>query len=444
MLQKKHTAGKPRPLYTARVLDLDGEGRGRVCADGREVYIDGVLPGETVTFQRLRKYRGKMQGRAVEISAPSPRRVTPPCAHAGVCGGCRLQHLEYGMQLEYKEDILRRHLEACPNLRPARWLPVVTAPPLAYRRRARLSVRYHARDDEIRIGFRARYGGYVLALRDCPVLEARVARLLPSLHECLQGLSCRERIPQIEVSVGDSAAALVVRHLDPLSDADETTLREYGEIHNLGIYAQPKGPDSCVPLYVPGAGILSYALPAHQVEIRFSPVDFIQVNGGVNRLMVDQALDLLAPRTNEVVLDLFCGLGNFSLPLARRCAGVVGADFCAALVERARVNARRNGLVNAEFLHADLSEEGSAALWARYNPDKVLLDPARSGALPMLRALPAHGPRRIVYVSCNPGTLARDAACLVNEKGYELTRAGLIDMFPHTNHIESMLVFDKP
>ena len=443
MLQKKKTAKKPRPLLTGRVGDLDDEARGIVQVEDRCIYIDGVLPGETVTFQCLRKRQGKMQGRAMAIDMPSSLRVNPPCSQAGICGGCRLQHMDYGAQLEYKADILRRCLEVYPNVRPRQWLPVLTAAPFGYRRRARLSVRYYERDDEIRVGFRARYGGYVLALHHCPVLEDRVARLLPSLHELIHGLSCRDRIPQVEVSVGDEETALVVRHLVPLTAEDEAALRGYGQAHDLSIHVQPKGPDTCTRLSPVETHGLSYRLPGHEVEIHFTPVDFIQVNAGVNRLMVDQALDLLAPQKDEVILDLFCGLGNFSLPLARRCAHVVGADFSPALIHKAQQNARRNGIDNAIFVEADLSEDSSAVLWAEHRPHKVMLDPARSGALAILRAMPQDGPRRIVYVSCNPETLARDADCLVNEKGYAPTHAGVIDMFPHTNHIESMMVFDK-
>lgn len=444
MLQKKNTVEKERRHYTATVTGLDDEARGIVRLDDRAVYIDGVLPDEEVVFYCLRKRQGKMQGRAVDIITPSPRRVKPACHKAGICGGCRLQHLDYTAQLDFKEGILRRRLDTYPNVRPREWLPVLTAESLGYRRRARLSVRYYARDDEIRVGFRSRYGGYVLALEHCPVLEERVSRLLPSLHDLIYGLSCRERIPQVEVSVGDEETALVMRHLTPLSAADEQALCDYGQRHAVSIYAQAKGPDTCFRLFPPEGGKLAYGLPDHDIDIDFAPVDFIQVNAGVNRLMIARALEMLAPAEGDVVLDLFCGLGNFSLPLARRCARVAGLDFSDALIRKARHNARRNGIGNAEFHQADLSEPASGGLWERFRPDKVMLDPARSGALAILKCMPDDGPRRIVYVSCNPETLARDADCLVNENGYVLTHAGLIDMFPHTNHIESMLVFDKP
>ena len=443
MLQKKAIVEKERRHFTATVSGLDDEARGIVCLDDRTVYIDGVLPGEEVAFYRLRKRQGKIQGRAVEIMAASPQRVSPACHKAGICGGCRLQHLDYASQLAFKEGVLRRWLGEYPKLHPRQWLPVLTAEPFAYRRRARLSVRYYQRDDEMRVGFRSRHGGYVLALEHCPVLEGRVARLLPSLHELIHGMSCRERIPQVEVSVGDDETALVVRHLIPLSDGDRQALCDYGQRHGLSIYVQAKGPDTCFRLFPHEAGKLAYRLSEHDIEIHFSPIDFIQVNAGVNSLMIAQALDMLAPEKDDVVLDLFCGLGNFSLPLARSCARVAGVDFSEALIQRARLNARHNGIANVEFLQADLSEGASGVLWEQHRPDKVMLDPARSGAFEILRHMPDGGPRRIVYVSCNPETLARDAACLVNEKGYDLTHAGLIDMFPHTSHIESMLVFDK-
>jgi len=441
MLQKKNTTEKECKLFTASVTDLDDEGRGIAIVDGRDIFIDGALAGEQVSFYYLRKRQRQLRGRVVEITRESPERVPPVCTHAGTCGGCRLQHLNYAAQIKLKTRTLKARFSDYADVNPQQWLPALTGNPLGYRRRARLSVRYYTRDDETRVGFRSRFGGYVIALEHCPVLEERVAELIPALQVMISNMSCRDRIPQIEVSLGDSELAIIVRHLVPLTASDENLLSAFGQKHKLSIYLQAKGPDTCFCLYPDSESRLSYHVPEYNIEIFFTPADFIQVNTELNRQMIRQAMDMLDPQTDDVILDLFCGLGNFSLPMAGKSACVIGVDFSESLIQCASLNAQHNRSNNAQFIQANLADEASGEFWKRFQPDKVILDPSRSGALEIIRQIPENGPQKIVYISCNPETLARDAACLVNDKGYTLTHAGIIDMFPHTKHIESMLVF---
>ncbi len=435
---------QPQELFTVEVTGLGDDGRGTARLEESQVFIDGALPGETVRFHFLRRRKRSAGGRVVEVLRASPQRVSPPCAHGTVCGGCRLQHLEPGAQLQLKERVLRDHLLSCGGLAPRQWLAPLCGPGLHYRRRARLGVRYLPSRGGVLVGFRARFSSYILSLDLCHVLDRRVAGLLPALRQLLDGLSCRERIPQIEVAAGDDAAALVFRHLVPLSEEDESRLQDFGQAHDVQIYLQPKGPDTIWCLYPGPQARLSYRLPDHGVEIVFRPTDFIQVNGAVNRLMVNQALELLQPAAQDTVLDLFCGLGNFTLPLARRAGQVIGLELNPQLVQGAAANARRNGIGNAAFHEVDLRDSEAGAFWERYDPDKVLLDPARDGAMEFIKHMPRQrGPRRMVYISCNSATLARDAEYLVRVLGYTLSQAGIVDMFPHTNHAEAMAVFER-
>lgn len=433
-------AAEPR---LARIDTLNDDGRGVARVDGKVTFIDGALPGELVRYRVLKGKRNFDQGELVELVEPSKHRVTPACEYFGVCGGCSLQHLDAAAQIGEKERVLRDKLRQFGGVEPAGWLPPLTGPAWGYRRSARLGVRNVPKKGGIIVGFRERRSSYLTPLRDCRTLDARAARLLPALIELISGLSRNDRLPQVEVACGDDEAALVFRHLELLTPSDLDRLAAFGREHGVRIYLQSQGPESVAPLEPADPPPLSYRLPEFDVTIRFRPTDFIQVNADINRRMVAQAVALLDPQPAERVIDLFCGLGNFTLPLARRAARVTGVEAERRLVLGARDNAARNGIANAEFRQVDLYDETQAReFWADTRFDKLLIDPPRSGAMEVLKHLPETGPRRLVYVSCNPATLARDSEYLVNSRGFRLTRIGVMDMFPHTNHVESIAVFE--
>ncbi len=432
----------------AHIDSLDFEGNGVARVAGKAVFIQGALPGDEVRFRYHNKKKNYDTGGVVEILSPSADRVVPRCRHFGVCGGCSLQHLRPEAQLREKEQILRDNLAHIGKVRPAAWLPPLQGPVWGYRRKARLGVRLVPKKGGVLVGFREKRHSFITPLESCDVLDTRVSELLPELRVLVAGLSQPQRIPQIEVAVGDPVTplpclALVFRHLEPLTGEDLDRLRRFGEHHAAQIYLQPGGPDS-VSLLWPQDAVLAYRLPEEGIELQFRPVDFVQVNGAINRALVGRALELLEPGADEAVLDLFCGLGNFTLPLARHARRVLGIEGDAALVGQARANAKHNGITSAEFLAADLYSADGPTPWGGERFDKWLLDPPRTGAMEVVKRLPADGsgPGRIVYVSCNPGTLARDSEVLVHAKGYRLASAGVLDMFPHTSHVESMAVFE--
>jgi 23S rRNA (uracil1939-C5)-methyltransferase len=428
----------------ARIESLADDARGVARIDGKVTFVDGALPGETVRL-RLRKRRRRYDTAAlVEVLAPSPERVVAPCPHFGTCGGCSLQHLVPAAQIRAKQDILAQSLSHLARVAPEHWLAPLTGPVWYYRRRARLGVRYLPQKGGALVGFRERRSSYVTPLGDCPVLDGRAARLLPELKTLVESLSCPDRIPQIEVAAADAALALVFRHLTTLTDADRGALRAFAERHAVQVMLQPGGPESIEPLWPQQPAPLAYRLAEYDVTLEFGPADFVQVNAAMNAQVVAQALALLEPGPADAVLDLFCGLGNFTLPLARRAGRVLGIESDAGLVAAARANAARNGLANAGFRTADLYAEAGPAPWAGFELDKLLLDPPRSGAMAAVKRLAAARPARIVYVSCYPSTLARDSAYLVNVLGYRLAAAGVMDMFPHTSHVESMALFLRP
>jgi 23S rRNA (uracil1939-C5)-methyltransferase len=369
--------------------------------------------------------------------AEAAHRVTPHCAHFAVCGGCALQHLDSGAQLRLKERELQATLTRLAGAAPARWLPAIQGPAWGYRRRARLGVRFVRRKARALVGFRERRSNLIADLRRCEVLSPPVDGLILPLCALVTQLSIRERLPQIEVAVADNAVALVLRVLDAPSAADLVHLREFEALHQVHLYLQPGGIDSTVALSAP-APRLFYALPEADLQIDFQPTDFIQVNASVNRELVAAATQLLQLTAQSRLLDLYCGLGNFSLPLARRAERVVGVEGDAGLVARARDNARRNGIANADFFCADLMADASAAAWLVGPYTHVLLDPPRAGAQALVPQLARLAPERLLYVSCNPETLARDIGLLVHEHGFELLAAGVVDMFPHTAHMESL------
>ncbi len=424
-------------------LNEDGRGVGR--HDGKVVFVEGGLPGETVVCCPERRRPRYSSGWAVSIERRSPDRVEPECEYFGVCGGCNLQHLAPEAQVVALEGILRDKFRQFGRLEPEDWLPPLTGPFWGYRRRARLGVRYVTKKGGTIVGFRERGSKFLAPLRDCQTLDPRIAALLPALRHLIDGLSCRARLPQVEIACTEEAAALVFRHLDPWEDDDVRALADFARRHHVRVYGQAGGPDSVVPIWPDPMPALSYALPAHDLRMEFQPTDFIQINGAVNMAMIDQALDLLAPTRKDTVLDLFCGLGNFSLPLARRAGKVVGIEDRETLVSAARRNAGINVIDNAEFASADLYDpEQCRRIVERYPADLLLLDPPRSGAMEVIKALPKPSPfERIVYVSCQPATLARDCEYLVNVLGYRLVRAGVMDMFPQTSNVESMALLER-
>ena len=431
---------KPLPSepVTADVESLSHDGRGVAHVDGKAVFVHGALPGERVLFRYTRQARRHDEGAVVEVLTPSPDRVEPRCAHFGVCGGCALQHMDPVAQVRMKEQVLAETLARIGNVTPQRWLAPLTGEPWGYRGKARLGVRRVAKKGRVLVGFRERGSSFVADLQHCDVLSPEVGARLPQLGALVDSLSIRERLPQIEVARGDGPMVLVFRVLDPPSAQDVEKLLAFAAGTGLHVYLQPGGTETIAPL--PGQDVqLGYRLPAPGVEILFEPADFTQVNLALNRRMVDQAFGLLDPQPGDTVLDLFCGLGNFTLPVARRAGSVVGVEADAGLVARARRNAAHNGLDNVDFQCADLyAEPTAAAPWHSRGFDLALLDPPRSGAREVLAPLAATGVRRIVYVSCYPGTLARDAEHLVHGLGFRLTAAGAMDMFPHTAHSESM------
>ncbi|WP_440995557.1 23S rRNA (uracil(1939)-C(5))-methyltransferase RlmD [Arhodomonas sp. SL1] len=434
----------PREPVEAVIEGFSHEGRGITHVDDKPVFVDGALAGERVRFQYVKRHRRRDDARVLDVLEPSPRRIEPRCPHFGLCGGCSLQHLSPEDQIVHKAGVLAEHLRHIGGVEPGQWLPALTGPVWGYRRRARLGVKYvPAKGDRVLVGFREKMSPFVADIDQCHVLDPRVGERLPELAALIGGLSIRDRVPQIEVALGDDNGGLVFRNLAPWSAADREALVAFGERAGLTVYGQPGNETTITPLS-PTAPELRYALPSFGLELTFGPADFTQVNAAINRAMVDRAVALLDPSPNDRVLDLFCGLGNFTLPLASRAGTVIGVEGEAALVERGRENARRNGIDNAVFHVADLSADVSADPWLRGGIDRVLLDPPRSGAAEVLPNVAALGAGRIVYVSCGPATLARDAGRLVHEHGYRLSAAGVMDMFPHTAHVESIAVFDRP
>ena len=433
---------KPAPVWTAEIEDLSHDGRGVARVDGKTVFVDGALPGETATFQRKKKSRKFDEAMPLEIENPSADRVEPKCPHFGTCGGCTLQHLAPEKQILAKQKVLADNFERLGKVEPVEWLPPLQGKIWNYRRRARLGVKDVRKKGRVLVGFRERHAPYIAEIDSCDVLAGDLGNKLLPLSGLVGSLSIPDRIPQFEVSVADNATAVVVRHLDPLTPDDLMKLSKFGEEHALRFYLQSKGPDTITPLDE-DVEPLYFDIPAHGIRMQFEPSDFIQVNADLNERMIDRAIELLQLDGSETVLDLFCGLGNFTLPLAKQVQKVVGVEGEAGLVQRARDNAARNGIDNVEFHVANLFEEFDKAGWAKQKYDRVLLDPPRAGAQEICRDMKRFGPERIVYVSCHPGTLARDAGILVHEQGYRLLQAGVMDMFPHTAHVESIAVFDK-
>ena len=419
-------------------LDAGGHGIAR-NAEGKVVFVEGALGGETVDAQILRSRPKFDTARTVAVLKAASGRRAPPCPYYESCGGCAIQHADARTQVAAKQRWLEDCFERIGRVRPETMLAPIYGEEWGYRRRARLSVRYVAKKGEALVGFRERRSTFVTDMRSCLVLPAQVSALIPGLRALIGRLSIRERVPQIEVAVGDEAVVLVFRNLLPLTDGDKVLVREFADAARVQVWLQPRGPGSAALFHPASAPELFYSLPEFGLRMVFRPTDFTQVNHAVNRLLVSRAIRLLDPRPGQRIGDLFCGLGNFSLPLAARGAQVIGLEGSKALVERARQNALANGLT-VQFESADLFAPNLAPLGPF---DKLLVDPPRQGAIELAKALPDAWPRRIVYVSCDASTLARDAGVLVNTKGFRLTAAGVVNMFPHTAHAESIALFER-
>jgi 23S rRNA (uracil1939-C5)-methyltransferase len=424
------------------ITDLGHDGRGVARLGGKAVFVSDALPGERVHAKIVRRHRQFDEAQSIEVLQASPERLAPRCPHYGVCGGCALQHLAPQAQIAAKQRVLVENFARIGKVEPQRWLPPLTAEPWGYRRRARLSVKHVSKKGKVLVGFRERDPRFVADLLRCEVLDPALGERLDALGALLNSLEGAAAIPQIEFSAGDDQRALVFRHLQPLSQADRDKLVAFGREHGFAILLQPGGADSVYALY-PENVRLHYRLEEYDLDLEFAPLDFVQVNARLNARMIAQALSLLDPQPNERVLDLFCGLGNFSLPIARRAGFVCGVEGDAGLIERARANAARNGIDNIEFVIGDLATDPRGAAWTREPFDEWLLDPPRTGAAALLEHLPGKSVCRVVYVSCHPGSLARDADTLVHRHGFVLTAAGVMDMFPHTAHVESIAVFDR-
>ena len=428
----------------ATISGATHDGRGIADVEGKKVFVAGALEGETVTYQRRKFRRNFDEAELLEIHETSPDRIEAKCEAFGRCGGCSLQHITPEHQWDIKAQTLRDNLERIGRVAPETWLEPMTGPVWNYRRRARLAVKDVHGKGRTLVGFRERHAPFITDMQRCEVLAAPIDGMLADLSDMIGRMSIKARLPQIEVAVAENAIALVFRVLDPPTDADLELFRQFGEAHTLRIYLQTGGLDS-VALFYPDSvdEDLCYTLPEFDIRVDFEPVDFVQVNSDINQRMVHFAIEQLQAGPDDRVLDLFCGIGNFSLPLARTAGTVLGVEGEASLTERASMNAGRNGLDNVSFRVADLSKIDGSEGWVKEGWNRMLLDPARSGAAEVVTRMHLFGPDRIVYVSCHPGTLARDAGTLVHEQGYRLESAGIIDMFPHTAHVESIAVFTK-
>jgi 23S rRNA (uracil1939-C5)-methyltransferase len=443
------------PLLTTTIESLDQEGRGVAHVEGKTIFIDGALPTEKVTFRSHRIKPSYEVANVVDVLKQSNQRVVPKCPHFGLCGGCKLQHLDFAAQVANKQRLLENDLKHIGKVKPDNMLPPIYGPTWGYRHKARLSVKYVEKKQRVLVGFNEKATRYVADMNSCEVLVPEVSALIAPLQALIVQLSIRDKLPQIELAVGEADLAdglpvivLILRIMGELTPSDEALLKAFADEHSVQIWTQTKGPDTIKPYYPFGSSTqvlpaLQYSLPEFDLTYPFKPNEFTQVNPQINQVMIRRAMQLLAPQANEKIADFFCGIGNFTLPIARSGAQVLGLEGLANLVDRANESAALNGIINTQFGVADLFKMTPADLTALGRFDKWLIDPPRDGAFELIKSLDAsNSPQRIVYVSCNPATLARDAGVLVNEKGYVLKVAGVINMFPHTSHVESIASFE--
>ncbi|HED36333.1 MAG TPA: 23S rRNA (uracil(1939)-C(5))-methyltransferase RlmD [Gammaproteobacteria bacterium] len=444
MSKRRRRKRLPEELVEANIESLSPEGRGVAHVEGKVVFVDFALSGETVAFKYTRQSKKFDEARAVDIIKASDDRVEPVCAHFGVCGGCSMQHQSLQAQISSKQHALMQQFQHLGQIQPQQILPPLSGPTKHYRQKARLGVKYVFKKARVLVGFREKGNAFLADLLSCPVLHESVGNRLEALSELIMSMAARESIPQIEVAVSDTQTALVFRHLEDLSDADKVALKLFAQEHDVQILLQSGGPDTVSALWPESPPPLSYTLREQGVKIEFQPNDFIQVNSEINQAMVSNALQMLELKPEDRVLDLFCGLGNFTLAMARQCAQATGVEGAQSMVVKARHNAQINQIENVAFYAADLSANIENEPWlVGQQYDKILLDPPRSGAMEMLKYIGKLSAKRIVYVSCNPATLARDAHELVHKYGYTLESAGVMDMFPHTAHVESIALFTR-
>lgn len=440
----RHSNRKARNLPPAEAVieSMTLEGKGVAHLDGKTVFISGGIPGEKVIFNYTQRKSKFDEGQVTEVLEASDERVEPKCPHYEVCGACSWQHINSAAQINYKQQAMLDNIQRVGKVEPEAVFEPLTAEPWSYRRKARLGVRYVRKKERVLVGFRERDGRFLADMQRCEILHPTLGEHLVEFQELIFGLDARATIPQIETAVGDNGTALIFRHMEPLSESDQEALRQFGEAKNYQIYLQPKGPDTVHCIW-PENPVLYYEHPEFETRVNFGPQDFFQVNQSLNEKMVVRAVELLDPQPEDKVLDLFCGLGNFTLPIARKAGQVTGVEGDNVMVRRARETALANGIENTDYFACDLMGEMQGEPWLKQTFDKILLDPPRAGAKEVIEHFGKLGAKRIVYVSCHPGTLARDAEILVHTHGYRLVGAGVMDMFPHTAHVESIAVFEK-
>lgn len=432
-------------IHQTSIESLNHEGRGVARVDGKATFIQGALTGETVSYQVTLRKKDFDQARVIEILNPAPNRVEPKCPHYHMCGGCSLQHLSHDGQIEFKQNMVEDILFRLGHVSPERWVEPIVGPVWNYRHKARLSVRHVHKKNTVLVGFRERnQPRYIADINQCRILAPTVGGNIEQIKHLLSQFENLDTIAQIEVAVGENDTALIFRNLEPLSEKEEMLLTSFAEAFGYRVFLQP-GNYETVKLFYPHdqKEFLQYHLVKFGLTYDFHPTDFTQINPSINEQMVEQALDWLALNKQDCVLDLFCGLGNFSLPMALKAKDVIGIEGSDAMVTRAKHNAQLNQINNTQFFTADLTKENALLKLIDLSVDKALIDPPRTGALEIVKQLSKLNIKRIVYVSCNPATLARDADYLVNEANYRLVKAGIMDMFPQTSHVESMAVFER-
>lgn len=432
----------PKEPIELTITDLSHDGRGIARYNDKVVFVQNALPGETVMAQLNRRTRHFDEATAQSIENPSPDRVVPDCEFYDRCNGCTMMHVSDEKQIDFKFNTLKSNLQKMAELQPKQWLPHLRADHWHYRRRARLSVKWVPGKEKVLVGFREKNGRFVADMNDCLVLEKPLADLIRPLQKLVFNMTIKAHIPQVECALSDQQPALIMRHMRPIPTEDMDMLNQFAQDHDIQLFLQSKGPDTVTPIQ-PDYSTLSFSLPQHSLTYEFLPNDFIQVNQAMNEKMIDRVLSEMNLNPGAHVLDLFCGLGNFTLPIARHCHQIIGVEGDQQLVERARHNAHLNELSNVEFFTADLTKDHSQSEWFKQDFSHVLIDPPRSGAWDILPLIADTSAKTLIYVSCHPASLARDSQRLVHDLGFTMESAGVMDMFPHTSHVESMAVFTR-